>query len=60
MQFDKTVSGLRLAIEGNDSGLNSQCVVLTRVGNSSLIPYRMTRDELRDLKYLVDRAVETL
>ena len=58
MPFDKTVGSLRLVIESNEGNFNGSNVVLTRIGMNSMMPYRMTRDELVDLQYLINRALE--
>lgn len=58
--FEKSVGKLVLVVEANESDLNRQCVRLSRSDNYNTIPLRLSLDELTDLQYLVNRAVETM
>lgn len=59
-KFSKTVGSITLTVEGVESPLNMQCVKLSRNDFSGQsMPLRMTFDELRDLQYIVNRALGT-
>lgn len=60
-QFSKVVGAISLVIEANESDYNRQCVVLRRSDVTlHATPLRVSKDELIDLQYLVNRAVESL
>lgn len=58
--FDKRVGHLQLAVSPDGDDPTTQCVMLVRhdsLGGHGQ-PMRLTVDDLRDLQYLVNRALD--